>query len=248
LTSVANPTGAPVFLIEGASVGVFYGTFFARDAAGNYLTRPIKVNNVPTQLPQTERGAAADQNAKTPLQYTTFRNVDGQLVVTGNGSVPLRKVIGNPNPRHVWSAGTNFTYGKLTFAALLDAVQGVDIFNADKRTRNNVGIGDLAEKELKGEIPRGYIAAVAGIEEYRVDDGSYVKLREVSLSYDLGNIVKGISNLQIMLAGRNLYSFDSYLGYDPETSAGGQSSVLRGVDFGNSPIPRSYQVTLKANF
>ncbi len=248
LTSVANPTGAPVFLIEGASVGVFYGTFFARDAAGNYLNRGIKVNNVVTQLPQTERGAAADQNPKTPLQYTTFRDANGQLVITGNGSVPLRKVIGNPNPRHVWSAGTNLTYGKLTFSALLDAVQGVDIFNADKRTRNNVGIGDLAEKELKGEIPRGYIAAVAGIEEYRVDDGSYIKLREVSLSYDLGNIVKGVSNLQIMLAGRNLYSFDNYLGYDPETSSGGQSSVLRGIDFGNSPIPRSYQVTLKANF
>lgn len=248
LTSIANPTGAPVFLIEGAPVGVFYGAFFARDASGNYLMRNIKVNGVVAQLPQTERGAASAQNPKTPLEYTTFRDANGQLVVTGNGSTILRKVIGNPNPRNIWSAGTSLTYGKLTFSALLDAIKGVEVFNADKRTRNNVGVGDLAEKELKGEIARGYIAAVANIEEYRVDDGSFIKLREVALSYDLGNIIKGVSNLQLMLTGRNLLSKDNYPGYDPETSSSGQSAVLRGIDFGNVPIPRSYQVTLKANF
>lgn len=248
LTAVANPTGAPVFLIEGAPVGVFYGSFYARDANGNLLLRDIKVNGVVTPLPQVERGRAADQNPKTPLQYTTYRNANGQLVVTGNGSTQLRKVIGNPNPRNIWSAGTNLTYGKLTFTALLDAVSGVEIFNADKRTRNNVGVGDLSEAELLGTKPRGYVAAVAGIEEYRVDDGSFIKLREVALSYDFGSVIKGINNLQIMLSGRNLYSKDNYFGYDPETSSGGQSSVLRGIDFGNVPIPRSYQVTLKANF
>jgi hypothetical protein len=45
-----------------------------------------------------------------------------------------------------------------------------------------------------------------------------------------------------------LYSFDNYNGYDPETNAGGQSSVLRGIDFGNVPIPRTYQVALRASF
>ncbi len=248
LTSIANPTGSPVFIIQGAPVGVFYGSFYARDANGNILMRDIKVNGVLTKLPQVERGAAADQNAKTPLEYKTYRDANGQIVVTGNGSTQLRKIIGNPNPRNIWSAGTSLTYGKLTFSALLDAVSGVEIFNADKRTRNNVGVGDLAEAELLGTKPRGYIAAVAGIEEYRIDDASFIKLREVALSYDLGNIIKGVSNLQVMLTGRNLYSKDNYFGYDPETSSGGQSSVLRGIDFGNVPIPRSYQVTLKANF
>ena len=136
----------------------------------------------------------------------------------------------------------------MTVRGLLDAVSGVEMFNADKRTRNNVGIGEIAEKELKGEVPRGTVPALAGIEEFRIDDASFVKLRELSLSYSLGNVIKGISNLEISLMGRNLYSWDKYFGYDPETSAGGQSSVLRGVDFGNVPIPRTYTVALRASF
>ena len=246
LTAITNPTGAPVFVLQGAPVGVFYGTFYARDAAGNILNRNIKINTVPTSLPQVERGP--QQGALTPLVFIANRDANGQPTITGANSIPQRKVLGNPNPRNIWSAGLNFTYDRLTVRGLLDAVSGVEMFNADKRTRNNVGIGQVSEQELKGEVPRGTVAALAGIEEFRVDDASFVKLRELSLSYSLGNLIKGISDLEISLMGRNLYSWDKYFGYDPETSAGGQSSVLRGVDFGNVPIPRTYTVALRASF
>jgi TonB-linked SusC/RagA family outer membrane protein len=250
LTPISNPTGAPVFVMEGAPVGVFYGTFYARDANGSILTRPIKVfntiTNTVTQLPQVERGA--QQNPNTPLVYNTYRDANGQAVITGANAIAQRKILGNPNPRNIWSAGLNFTYQRFSLRGLLDAVSGVEMFNADKRTRNNVGIGEVSEKELKGEVPRGTVAALAGIEEFRIDDASFVKLRELSIAYDLGKLSKNISNLEIIFTGRNLYSWDNYFGYDPETSAGGQSSVLRGVDFGNVPIPRMYVMTLKASF
>jgi TonB-linked SusC/RagA family outer membrane protein len=253
LTGINNPSGAPIFLVEGAPVGIFYGNFFAKDASGNNLLRPIKVallkdgKTVETQinnLPQVERGAL-QTNALNP---NSFRGADGQPTITGANSNIQKKIIGNPNPRNIWSLGTNLNYGKLSFNALLDAVSGVEIWNADKRTRNNVGLGLEAYNELTGVSKRGMVAALAGIEEFRVDDGSFIKLREVSLSYDLGTLIKGVENLQIMVVGRNLYSKDNYFGYDPETNATGQSSVARGVDFGNSPIPRSVQFMLKANF
>jgi TonB-linked SusC/RagA family outer membrane protein len=246
LTAISSPLGAPVFIMQGAPVGVFYGSFYARDASGNILNRSIKVNGVPTQLPQIERGAA--QNVQTPLVYNGYRDANGQPVITGANSQAQRKIIGNPNPRNIWSAGLNFTYEKLTFSTLLDAVSGVEIFNADKRTRNNVGIGYISEQELKGEVPRGTVAALAGIEEFRIDDGSFVKLREMSLAYNFGKLFKGVSDVQLTVSGRNLISWDNYFGYDPETTSGGQSSVLRGTDFGNVPIPRSYNIALKANF
>jgi TonB-linked SusC/RagA family outer membrane protein len=253
ISPISNPGTAPVFVIEGAPVGVFYGTFYARDANGNILNRDIKVNTVPTSLPQVERGP--QQNPTTPLIYSAYRE-NGQAVIRGANGIAQRKVIGNPNPRNIWSAGLNFNYEKFSVHALLDAVSGVEVWNADKRTRNNVGIGEISEQELRGDkdasgkliAPRGTVAALAGIEEFRVDDGSFVKVREVAISYSFGNVIKGISNLELMLTGRNLYSWDKYFGYDPETSSGGQSSVLRGIDFGNVPIPRSYQVTLRANF
>ena len=131
---------------------------------------------------------------------------------------------------------------------LLDGALNYDVFNADKRTRQCVGIGDIAEKEVKGQVARGYIWSFYGIEEWRIDDGSFIKLREVALSYQLPQFSKWIRNASISLVGRNLVSWDDYNGYEPETSSGGNSSTLRGIDFGNVPIPRTYQAILRIGF
>jgi hypothetical protein len=57
-----------------------------------------------------------------------------------------------------------------------------------------------------------------------------------------------MSSFNLSLIGRNLISWGNYNGYDPETNAGGNSDLFRGVDFGNVPIPRSYQLQLTASF
>jgi hypothetical protein len=136
----------------------------------------------------------------------------------------------------------------LGLRVLLDAVQGLEVFNADKRTRENVGIGPLTEQEMRGTLTRGYIFAIGPIEEFRVDNGSFVKLREVALSYQFPKFTKAISGLNLSLIGRNLISWDNYNGFDPETNAGGTTDRLRGVDFGNVPIPRTYRLQLTASF
>jgi hypothetical protein len=129
----------------------------------------------------------------------------------------------------------------------LDFLQGADVWNADWRTRQGVGNGKVAEQEDLGQIPRGYVAGVYAIEEWRVDNGSYVKLRELSLSYDVGH-VKSISNIKLSFSGRNLVSWDNYKGYDPEVNAGGQSTILRGIDFGAIPIPKTFSFAINASF
>ncbi len=231
--AIATNSGAPVYLIEGAPASVFYGTTIAKDAGGNNLLTSLG-------LLQSEKGT---QSSLTPLEYAPQRNSSGQP-----SGANIRSVIGNPNPNWTGSFVNNLSYKKVNFGFLFDMVQGVSVFNADKRTRQGVGIGDFAEKEYKGELPRGYIYALYNTEQWRIDDGSFVKLREISLSYDLESPVKGISNLNIGLAGRNLFSWDSYNGYDPETNSGGNSDIVRGVDFGNVPIPRSYKVQLTFKF
>ncbi|HEU5167535.1 MAG TPA: SusC/RagA family TonB-linked outer membrane protein [Chitinophagaceae bacterium] len=162
--------------------------------------------------------------------------------------VLLRKGLGDPNPEWVVSFSNNLDYKKLSFSFLLDGALGQEVFNADRRTRQGVGIGDYSEKEIKGILPRGYIFSIYNTEEWRVEDGSYIKLREVAVSYQLPSFVKFINSSSISLIGRNLVSFDNYDGYDPETNAGGNSSVLRGIDFGNVPIPRTVQLTFRASF
>jgi hypothetical protein len=230
LTLFSTNGGAPVALLQGYPVGIFYGTFFAVDASGNQIKNT-------SGFPQIEKGT---QNS--PFIYTPQRDASG--LPTGT---TLRKVIGDPNPDWTGSLVNELAYKKFNLRVQLDAVQGVDVFNADFRTRQGVGNGTEAEKEHLGLYPRGYINSIYQIEEWRVDDGSFVKLREVSLGYSLGAF-KFFRDLTISLSGRNLISWDNYKGYDPEVNAAGQSTLLRGIDFGSVPIPRTYKLGLAARF
>ena len=229
-------SGAPARLLLNQPVGVFFGTAYARSTTDGSLLLS------PSGFPMSER---ASQQATGSIDFVPARNSDGSL----DGTKPLANVIiGNPNPKWTGSFSTNFTYKSLTLHVLLDAVQGVDVFNADKRTRQGVGLGDYDERELRGELPRGYIFGIYNTQEFRIDNGSYTKLREVSLNYNLPRFVKQISGLNLSLIGRNLYSWDKYSGFDPETNAGGNNDLIRAIDFGNVPIPRTYQVKLTATF
>ncbi|WP_310396438.1 SusC/RagA family TonB-linked outer membrane protein [Hymenobacter sp.] len=236
--SIDNVAGAPVYLLAGQAAGVFYGSAYARNPDGSLLLTP-------QGFPQDERAVG---QAVGSVDYVPARNdADGQPGY-GAGSAVANVVIGDPNPKWTGSASTNVAYKKLALHVLFDAVRGVSVFNADKRTRQGVGLGDLAGQELRGELPRGYIFAIYNTQEFRIDDGAYVKLRELALSYTLPTFSKAVSALTLSLVGRNLYSWDNYNGFDPETSAGGSSDLLRAIDFGNVPIPRTYQVKLAATF
>lgn len=231
LTLLSTNAGAPIAIIEGKPIGVFYGTFFATDANGNQLKNAAGI-------PQQELGV---QNSV--LSYTPQRNL-----VTGlpTGST-LRKIIGDPNPDYTASLINTFNYKRFSLRIQIDAVQGGEVFNADFRTRQGVGNGDIAEKEHNGQLPRGYIAGVYPVEEWRVSDGSFTKLRELSLSYSFGKF-KAFSDLVVSFSGRNLISWDKYNGFDPEVNAAGQSTILRGIDFGSVPIPRTFSFGVSAKF
>ncbi len=234
--TIANVAGAPPVVQEGQPLGVFFGTYFARDANGELLLTGPSTNGVAEGVPQLERG---DLATGTPM-----RDANGQP--TGD---PLRRIIGDPNPDYILGIGTDVSYKNFSFSMLWEAVQGFDVFDADKRTRQGVGLGRIAEQELAGELPRGYIAGFYPVLEFRIEDGSFVKLREVSFGYSFPTLFNdSLHNVKISLIGRNLFSIDNFFSYDPETNAGGQSNLLRSVNFGNVPIPRTYAISISANF
>src|SRR6202007_3281131 len=121
LTLFSTNAGAPVSLLEGYPVGVFYGTFFAVDASGN----PVKNTS---GILQIEKGV---QNSA--ISYTPQRDANG--LPTGT---TLRKVIGDPNPDYTATLTNDLFYKKFGLHIQFDAVQGVDVFNADFRTRQGV--------------------------------------------------------------------------------------------------------------
>lgn len=228
-------------VLNGQPFGVFYGRYFARDNNGNIL--------------YTSQGLYQPERGSQPVAWqegTASRTADGRVQTAG--TTELRKVIGNPNPDWVGAFSSTLQYKRLAFSFQFDAFWGGDMYNWNRITANNVGWGDLAEKELRGEVPRGTVASIAGgvtgqrIQEYHIEDASYIKLRELALTYDLTNLVKGFKGLNISIIGRNLLSFDKYQGFDPETNSAGQSDRVRGDDFGNVPIPRMFSVRLGAKF
>ncbi len=84
-----------------------------------------------------------------------------------------------------------------------------------------------------------------------IEDGSYAKLREISLQYtwDAAFVHRrlGLSAVDIRLAGRNLKTWSHYTGFDPETNLGGAENALVGVDFFNNPQTRSFVLSLTLN-
>jgi TonB-linked SusC/RagA family outer membrane protein len=203
------------FVIEGQPLGVFFRSFYARDANGDI---------------------ALDANG-FPVRGT---NPDGST----------SKVIGDPNPDWFGSLINEFTYKNFAFKVQLDAVQGFDVFNWNRRLLDNVifGGGAGVGEELLGNKLKGTGSVQANIFEEFVEDGSFVKLREISLSYTFRPEKLGLQSLKLSLVGRNLISWDDYSGLDPEINTTGQSNGVRGFDFAAVPIPRTFQIGVNATF
>jgi TonB-linked SusC/RagA family outer membrane protein len=252
--------GASVALIQGYPVGVFYGTFFARVPGGSYSTNNIGLPNhnglvlSPAGIPRQAYGIQTSVLTYEQKDYLPG-GPSGQGIPVGS---TLRKIIGDPNPDYTTSLINEFSFGKWNIRIQIDATKGNDVWNGDFRTRQGAGSGKIAELEHNGKIPRGYVSAYSpnalfptglyNIEEWRIQDGSNMRLREFSASYSFGKLKNVFKDLSLSFSGRNLFVWTQYMGYDPEVNAGGQSTLLRGIDFGSVPIPRTINIGFQAKF
>lgn len=84
-----------------------------------------------------------------------------------------------------------------------------------------------------------------------IEDGSFAKLRELSLTYNLTGRVPqmlgGFSSVDLRIAGRNLHTWTKYKGLDPEANLGGAEFLTQGLDYFNSPQVRSFVISLGFN-
>lgn len=162
-----------------------------------------------------------------------------------------RKIIGDPNPDFTASWINQIAVGQnWSFRMQWDAIIGGDVFNFTRRLAALSAFGVLTdyERELNDELPAGYNARVFRIFEQWIEDGSFVKLRELSASYRWQPQFLGLNSIQLSLIGRNLLSIDDYSGYDPETNIAGQRTAVRGFDFVEVPIPRSIAFRISLNY
>ena len=216
---------------NGNPLGVFYQGFYARNPDGSLLLTP-------SGLPQREKGSFDANGNPVPER-------DGSGQPSGSN---LSKVIGDPNPDFIASLTNELTYKNFSFRMQFDAVQGVDVLSWDTRMFYRFGGGPASASELAGDDVRGTGAANFGIAESYIEDGSYIKLREVSASYLLEKPLKGINSIKFTLTGRNLFSIDNFSSYDPEVNMDAQSNGSRGGVMGLIPIPSVIKMGVTASF
>jgi hypothetical protein len=188
-------------------------------------------------------------------------------------------VIADPSPDWTGGLSSSFRAGRLQFSGLLDVRRGGQIWNGtrgalyrfgthrDTEIRNGTGtfgkdfyphVAGPGKDVVAFSSPAqwetwftGNGGSASGAQAQFVEDGSFVKLRELSVSYrlDQPSIVSrlGISSADIRLAGRNLKTWTDYTGLDPETNLGGAEWLTQGVDFFNSPLTRSFVLSVSLN-
>jgi len=244
--------GYPNRIRAGEPAGVFYGSYAAR----NCVTGALLLDSL---------GRFRRSNQTADMGNLAQR----RAISGGTCNDSLNKVIGDPNPTWLGSILNEVTIGgKLRVRALFDGTFGNDVMNFSTRAQN-AGIASNSkeyERELlpygdPRKLPPNFNGRTQGIFEYWVEDGSFVKLREMSASYtvDWAPVKKLFrEGVDLTLSGRNLWVWTRYSGYDPElslfgTNAGGFGSVQttaadRGFDFGGYPIPRTWSLSARFSY
>lgn len=238
--------GSDIRAVAGQPYGTIYGGRWLRDANGNVVIDDDTLSG----------------NYGYPI-------VDEQ---TG--------VIGNPNPKWLMGITNTWSYKGFTLYFLIDIRHGGDIWNGTKGALTFFGRSKLTENRgaltvfegVKGHYDEGGNLVTSGPNDIKVpldqdwytgngggfgsqaedfiEDGSYVRFRELALSYSLPKKTLGKSffkDVTFTFFSRNLALFTDYTGVDPETSLMGAHNS-QGLDYFNNPGTRSFGFKVNLGF
>jgi TonB-linked SusC/RagA family outer membrane protein len=210
---------------------------------GTLTLNRSKITSLPGNVPTfditaagfgTGLGSFRIEKNKSATQIVSTVDKNGTVQAVGNGE---------PDFRIGWS--NVVTAGDFTFSALIDWQHGSDIINLTRLLYDGAGnapdqaAAALRLKAFSSGDPRPYI-----------EDASFVKVRELSVSYtlpkNLATQLGPVKSLQLSLAGRNLFTFTGYSGLDPEVSNFGNQPIGRNYDVGPYPPSRSYWLSATA--
>lgn len=200
------------------------------------------------------------QSGETPLTPQANKNPGGQKYkdLDGDGQITQagdRIVIANQPGLNLGLTNT-FNYKGIDLTVFFQGAFGGKIYNAN-RANLELGSGYVnGSKELlnrwtpantQTEVKAAYQDPAITLADRFIEDGSYVRLKNISLGYTFPKALlqrANIRNLRVYVSAQNAYTWTNYTGFDPEVSLNGQSLISRGVDSGVYPNNSSYQVGL----
>jgi TonB-linked SusC/RagA family outer membrane protein len=170
-----------------------------------------------------------------------------------------RAIIGDPHPDFNWGWNNDFSYKNISLNVFIQGSQGGEMLNYTLMElgvlngRTNVTTNALhrwTPTNTDTDIPQARISRSFVTSDRWVDDASYVRLKNISLGYNISESVLSkinLSSVRLYVSGQNLLTLTDYKGVDPEVAYSSSSSNL-GLDYGSYPSVKSYTFGLNIEF
>ncbi len=218
-----------------------------------YITEGIFQNAADIASHATQTGAAPGD--------IKFKDVNGDGVINAND----KAFIGSYLPKFTYSLNYAATYKNFDASIFFQGVYGDQLFDAERIitegmarlfNASTVVLNAWTPTNTNTDVPRaisGNPNLNARISTRLVEDGSYLRLKNVIIGYTIPkSIIKvgnklNLSRLRVYVSSQNLLTFTKYKGFDPEI--GSRNGLLtNGIDYGQYPAARSFQFGLQAGF
>ncbi|MBN9384262.1 MAG: TonB-dependent receptor [Chitinophagaceae bacterium] len=189
------------------------------------------------------------------IQYED-RNKDGKITADD------KTYIGNPNPRFTYGFNSVTAYKGFELTVFIQGTQGNDIYNLNMSSSLDLGMGlNLTQDQFynhwtssntKAKYPRVSRNLSGNMSSRFVENGSYLRFRNIQLAYNLPVDKWRVSwcrSLQLYASGQNLITLTKYSWYDPDINTYGSSnSYTQGIDYYTYPTYKSVTFGLRCGF
>ncbi|NDW19120.1 SusC/RagA family TonB-linked outer membrane protein [Dysgonomonas sp. 216] len=241
---ITSVCGGEVLSREGEALGVFYG---------------YKTNGVySTQQDADDAGLAIMQGQnRVAFGAGDVRFIDS-YDDNGNGIIDEkdRVIIGDPNPDMFGSISNSFSYKRWNLDVFMTYSLGNDVYNYTRSQLENMSGLDNQTKAVRNrwrvegdvtDMPRATYGDPMGNARFSdrwIEDGSYLKVKTISLGYKLPINYKVLRSCTFFMTAENLITFTGYKGQDPEFSLG-TNPLYYGIDASFVPHPKTLSLGFK---
>lgn len=244
----------PYIAIPGHPIALFYGYHF--DGIYQYSDFN-EANGMYTLKPEVPNNGNPRENIKPG--DIKFRDINGDNIVDDSDLT----IIGNPNPKHIGGFGNNFRYKNFDLNVFFQWSYGGDVLNAnriefeggDPNPRESLNMFASFADRWTPENPSNKLYRVGGqgpavYSSRTIEDGSFLRLKTISLGYNLpSSWLKKINmkSLRVYASAQNLITWTNYSGLDPEVSTR-HTALTPSFDWSPYPQPRVLTLGVDISF
>ncbi len=243
---VTELLGAEIINMEGAPANSYYGYVFK----GVYASTEDAVN----------AGLVNDKGMAYHAGDAIYADLSGpEGIPDGVINNFDKTAIGSPLPDFTGSLVNSLTYKRFTLSAMIQVVYGNDLFNFVRYNNERMtGLENQSQSVLNRwqyeeqvtNVPRALWNDPQGNSDFStrwIEDGSFVRLKNVSISYRIPGEFLSFKNAEFYASANNLLTLTNYLGYDPEFSFS-YMQIHQGIDYGLTPQTRQFIIGVKLGF